>query len=234
MIYVMSDLHGCYDKYKEMLTKIHFKDSDTLYILGDIIDRGKGGIKILFDMMNRPNIFPVLGNHEYMMAQNLKHLLKPITDQTLSEFNEDKMLSLQHWIADGGDKTLEELKAYSIEDKEILLDYITEEFSLLERITVNNKSFILVHAGLDNFSPERSLESYELHEVLFNMTDYSKEYFRNVYLVTGHTPTFLINPENAGKIYKNNMHIAIDCGVAYPDAGVLGCICLNTFEEYYV
>lgn len=235
MIYVISDIHGQIEKYIAMLEKINLSDSDTLYVLGDIVDRGKGGIEILFDMMKRPNVIPILGNHEYMMVQVLKQLLKPITDQTISEFNEDKLLSLQHWLADGGDKTLEELKAYSVEDKEILLDYITEEFSLLEKVTVNNNTFILTHAGLDNFSPKRGLESYDLHEVLFKKPDYSTKYYDASYLVTGHTPTFLINPKNTGKIFKENMHIAIDCGAAYPDAGGrLGCICLNTLEEFYV
>ena len=53
MIYVMSDLHGCYDKYMQMLEKIKFNNEDTLYVLGDIVDRGDDGIKILLDMMKR-------------------------------------------------------------------------------------------------------------------------------------------------------------------------------------
>ena len=34
MIYVMSDIHGCFDKYKEMLSLIEFLPRDTLYVLG--------------------------------------------------------------------------------------------------------------------------------------------------------------------------------------------------------
>lgn len=64
MIYVMSDLHGCYDKYLRMLEQIHLGDNDTLYILGDVIDRGKDGVKILLDMMNKKNVHPIIGNHE--------------------------------------------------------------------------------------------------------------------------------------------------------------------------
>lgn len=33
MIYAVSDLHGCYDKYRKMLEKIHFSETDTRYIL---------------------------------------------------------------------------------------------------------------------------------------------------------------------------------------------------------
>lgn len=47
MIYVISDLHGCYDQYKQMLKKIQLSKNDTLYILGDVIDHGNDGIKIL-------------------------------------------------------------------------------------------------------------------------------------------------------------------------------------------
>ncbi len=36
----MSDLHGNYKAYKDMLEKIEFSNADTLFILGDILDRG--------------------------------------------------------------------------------------------------------------------------------------------------------------------------------------------------
>ena len=53
MIYVISDLHGCYDQYKQMLKKIQLSKNDTLYILGDVIDHGNDDIKILQDMQKR-------------------------------------------------------------------------------------------------------------------------------------------------------------------------------------
>ena len=47
MQYAVSDIHGCYDKYINLLRRIDLKDSDTLYVLGDMIDRGPDGLKIL-------------------------------------------------------------------------------------------------------------------------------------------------------------------------------------------
>ena len=38
--YVMSDIHGMGSLLEEMLEKIRFSGQDTLYILGDMIDRG--------------------------------------------------------------------------------------------------------------------------------------------------------------------------------------------------
>ena len=39
-IYIMSDIHGLYDRYEAMLKKIDLKEDDRLYVLGDVIDRG--------------------------------------------------------------------------------------------------------------------------------------------------------------------------------------------------
>lgn len=56
MIYVMSDIHGEYDRYKAMLEKIQFSNDDTMYIIGDVIDRKPGGVDILKDIVTRTNV----------------------------------------------------------------------------------------------------------------------------------------------------------------------------------
>ena len=66
MTYVMSDLHGMYDKYIGMLELIGFSDEDDMYIIGDVVERGEQPAEILLDMMKRPNVFPIIGNHEAM------------------------------------------------------------------------------------------------------------------------------------------------------------------------
>lgn len=38
--YVISDIHGEYDMFLDLLEKIGLKEADTLYILGDVLDRG--------------------------------------------------------------------------------------------------------------------------------------------------------------------------------------------------
>lgn len=47
MIYCMSDIHGELDRFKAMLDLINFSSDDTLYIIGDVIDRHPGGVEIL-------------------------------------------------------------------------------------------------------------------------------------------------------------------------------------------
>jgi hypothetical protein len=43
---------------------------------------------------------------------------------------------------------------------------------------------------------------------------------------------FLINKDKSNKIYKNNNHIAIDCGAAH--GGKLAIYCINNDEEIYI
>ena len=56
MIYAVSDLHGCYGKYTKLLDRLNMTSGDSLYILGDIVDRGNDGIKILSDLVNNRNL----------------------------------------------------------------------------------------------------------------------------------------------------------------------------------
>lgn len=64
--WVMSDLHGNYRKYREAMDVICLQEMDTLYILGDVVDRGVGPCEILLDMMENFHSIPMIGNREYM------------------------------------------------------------------------------------------------------------------------------------------------------------------------
>lgn len=232
MIYVMSDLHGCYDEYLKALELVDFKETDQLYILGDVVDRGKEPIRLLQDMMMRSNVFPIIGNHEYMALSVLRKLCVEITEENVqSHLNETDMESLYHWCKDGGDVTLQQFQKLSYEEKLDILDYL-DEFSLVEEISVNQKHFILVHAGLNPFIKDKALEDYQLEEVIFKSCDYDRVYFEDKYLVSGHKPTVSIDKKQKGQIIEMNHHIAIDCGCVF---GLnLGIYCLDTGEKWYV
>lgn len=235
MIYACSDLHGRYDKYRAMLEAISFKPADTLFILGDIIDRGAAGPKILLDMMARPNIIPILGNHEFTAAVCLPWLLEEVTDQSLAALGEVQLAALSEWIANGGGPTLRALKQLCQEDREEILEYI-KEMDIYAEVTAGGRSFVLVHAGLEHFSPDKPLEAYELMDFLFARPGLDMEFYKGRYLVYGHTPTRLLHRQAgeppADDIIRRGTQIAIDCGCGFD--GRLGCLCLDTLEEFYV
>ena len=74
--YVVSDIHGEYDLFMELLEKIKLQEADTLYILGDILDRGPHPIKVMLKLMGMPNAVCIVGNHELMALECLEFLCK--------------------------------------------------------------------------------------------------------------------------------------------------------------
>jgi len=223
VIYAMSDLHGCYDKYIKMLEKIKLNDGDTLYILGDIVDRGDGGIKILQDMMSRKNVVAIKGNHDYMAWLVLKNIDDIENNERLSEM-------FRLWLFDGGMPTYETFVALSADEQKSILSYINS-FLIYDEVNAGGNRFFLSHTVPEK---ERMLQFEKLlwQEFIVGEPEYDKQYFDDKYIVTGHTPTGFIDQNFTGKIYKANNHIAIDCGAVFEK--LLGCICLDTLEEFYV
>lgn len=74
MHYVMSDIHGCFEEYRSAIEKINLQDDDMLYVLGDCVDRGYASVGVLKDMMRRPNVIPIAGNHDLNFLSILKML----------------------------------------------------------------------------------------------------------------------------------------------------------------
>ncbi len=140
MIYVMSDIHGCYDKYEKMLGLIDFKDGDTLYVLGDVIDRGAGGVKAFRDMMARPNVCVFLGNHEKMALPILKAIYK--LGGSFEGIWKTSAFSL--WMANGGESTLKEYLSLDREKQKLLLKYM-ELLYTYDEIEVGGKKYHLSH-----------------------------------------------------------------------------------------
>ena len=54
MTYTVSDIHGCYDKYIKLLKKIDLGSDDTLYVLGDVIDRALMDSKLCWIWLRGP------------------------------------------------------------------------------------------------------------------------------------------------------------------------------------
>lgn len=227
--YCISDLHGRYDLYLKMLEKINFSNEDTLYILGDFVDRGDDGLKIVLDAGERSNVISLMGNHDFLAL----FVLEKLNDQIRPGAIEDIRDSLNTWFYNGGKKTYEEYKSLPPEKQKLALMTI-DTFRDYAEVKVGKREFVLCHGGLKNYSPDKPLTDYTIEEILLAREDYSKPKFakRGKYLVTGHTPTAAIVGATEGKIYRKNDHIAIDCGAVFGYG--LGCICLDTMEEFYV
>ena len=68
--YVISDLHSHFNVFEKFLKDIN--PEDKVYFLGDAIDKGPDGLKVLeYIMKNNNQIQMVIGNHELMMYDYL-------------------------------------------------------------------------------------------------------------------------------------------------------------------
>lgn len=234
MRYIISDIHGCYDSYKALLKKINFSREDELYVLGDVVDRGPEPIRILQDMMRRPNVKLILGNHDFVMYTLLKRLAVEITAENCESYlTQEDIFDYQLWMLDGGQVTAKQFAKLPSGEREDILDYIADA-SLYEVLEQGEKKYILVHAGIAGFEPGKALEEYDLYAFLEERADYGRRYFpeENTYLVTGHTPTALIPGWNRPEVYRRNGHIALDC--ACVAGGKLAAYCIETEEVIYV
>ena len=229
MTYVVSNIHGNYEKFKELLAKISFKDTDVMYILGDIVDYGDGSIELINDISMRYNVLPIIGEHDLRAYKLLSALDKMLRD---GDMPEPEILSeMTEWIGEGGQKTMEDFKVLDEEMREGVLDYLSD-MSLYEEIEVGGKEYLLVHAGIADFDPKTSLEDYMPEDFISEPIDRERELIDGVTVIAGHVPTYTIDGADKGQIYYGEGSIIIDCGAAFGEP--LACLCLDNGKEYYI
>src|SRR5690606_13442078 len=137
-VLVISDIHGCSQTFIALVENVvQLKKEDTLYLLGDYIDRGpdsKGVIDYIIRLKESGfKIIALRGNHEVMLLNSIK-------ERSASRV----------FLVNGGDKTLE---SFGISDVEELAPAYLDFFISLGYYALYDK-FILVHAGLNFDLPD--------------------------------------------------------------------------------
>lgn len=143
-IFVIGDVHGCALTLQHLIFKvISIRRTDTLYFLGDLIDRGPRSREALETIIRLRSagysVTSIRGNHEEMM-------LNACSNRTES----------LRWLENGGVATL---KSFGVEDaceipietRKFIADF--PYFILLDR-------FILCHAGINSLA-ENPLDDQE-------------------------------------------------------------------------
>ncbi|MBR4881268.1 MAG: metallophosphoesterase [Clostridia bacterium] len=240
MIYVISDIHGRYDKYIKMLEKIEFGEEDTLYVLGDVCDRGDDSAKIYLDIMSRKNVHMIKGNHE-MLAEEF---LSGLNEKYPEGMNSIQMLELYYrkslygWFVNGGDSTVSSFFRHSKAERDAIVDFITA-LPMYAIEECNGCRYVMVHGGLGEYRDGIALEDIPPRDLAWSQPDFNGTYFDgdNTRLIVGHTPTFLITGSKLpASIYRGTGNVTVvDCGAVFPIyKGRLGCLCLDDNREFYV
>ena len=217
MTYVISDINGNYQKFKELMDNVLINDSDTLYILGDTVDFGDEPMELIEDISMRSNVYAVAGARDYLAARMLygfDKMLKGGGTPDASYISE-----MTEWVANGGQTTLDGFRALDADAREGVLDYLTE-MTLYEEANVKGKTYILMSRGIANYDADTDLEDYEPED--FFADDAKAPEIEDAIVVVGGEVT------KSGKIERDGNVIRINCGTK------LACLCLENGKEFYV
>ncbi len=98
MRYVVSDIHGNYDLLIKYLKKVNFNNNDKLYVLGDMLDKGKDVeklIALLFEKLEN-NCIIIAGNHEYELSKYIRALIDRNVDDDVLLKNVQTYLQIEN------------------------------------------------------------------------------------------------------------------------------------------
>ena len=234
MIYVLSDIHGNERRFNSIMKQINLQNEDTLYILGDVIDRHPSGIRLLRKIMAMPNAKMLLGNHEYMMLRALGYPYDPY-DPTSELIRED---ATEHWYRNGGKVTHDHWKHIRKSLRKELIQYLLD-LPLNIDVEVNGKPYKLVHgAPMDEYLNYPGTLSAILFAVWKRWRKYDT-FSGGFMMIFGHTPTKHYQDDVPMKLWYDNRMIGIDCGSGYPEEGPdseygrLACLRLDDGKVFY-
>lgn len=261
-IYVIGDIHGCYEEFQSFLQRIEKDDPSASFVLvGDIIDRGPCSLQMLdwaMDNCNREDgkYQLLLGNHEHMKIAYLKEYLekkKAGILEELSEYNSDRYAFRETLLANGVDDLyLEEIIQFFSK----LPVYV--EYDFLQQ--GKKQHYIVVHGDVpwycfnkNETMSKRALEKVYspsvtlgigksvIEEIVWGRNLEGHPELKHTTVVHGHTPTNLLElPEEQkykGRICYRPHDINVDCGIVFKRRGDqyanLGALRLNDLEEFY-
>ena len=172
-IFVIGDIHGCFDKLCALMDKIPINFSrDQLIFIGDYIDRGSGSIEVvdyLIDLQKQlPGTLFLKGNHEDMLINYLD--------------GSDRYT----YLLNGGQRTLDAYLNHPNNPGGYPVPSAHLEFFNSLHFYYQTDDYIFVHAGLRKKVPLESQKKMDLlwirDEFIYSDFDFGKR------VIFGHTP----------------------------------------------
>lgn len=172
-IFVVADIHGCFDKLMSLWKKLEVTDNDLVIFLGDYIDRGAQvaeTIKWILEQSKRENFIFLRGNHEQMMLDTFQKRMDKIT-----------------WLFNGGQTTIRGLSKLKAEDKIFIEQFLNfvENLPLSYSIEIGERTFFFCHAGVDSSKP---LEEQTEDFLLWAREEFFDTYDGEAVIIGGHSP----------------------------------------------
>ena len=212
--YAFTDVHGQYDLWQQI--KEYCAEDDTIYFLGDAIDRGPDGIKIMFELLTDPRIIYICGNHEDLMRD------------LFPDFLEGDFRELQYYLEQGGKETWDEFQKLSHE-KQIELFYAIDRMSIEECYhRKDGIDIVMTHSGACDFTHKWITD----HLSLWDRSHIDQQWWRekeNVVIVHGHSPVQTFFQRGVPVRYCSHHKIDLDLGSF--DSKQIALLNLDDFDD---
>ena len=141
-LYCIGDIQGCYEPFERLLQLVDFSPSrDTLYVLGDLVNRGPQSAQVLRTCMQADGaMLSLLGNHDL-------HLL--------AAAHGARRASKRDTLAD----------VLQAPDCAALIQWLARQPLAREHVTAHGETLLMVHAGvLPQWSSSKTLAlAQEVH-----------------------------------------------------------------------
>ncbi|MCI5082174.1 MAG: serine/threonine protein phosphatase [Saprospiraceae bacterium] len=199
----ISDIHGCARTFVALLEKVDFQKEDSLYLLGDYIDRGpdsKGVLDTILSMQKEGfNVFCLKGNHEDLMLKGLMG-------------DRDALLT---WLMNGGEEALSSFDPE--ETGNVPSRYLAFLDSLPCYFEVDH--YILVHAGLNFIGGNPFENQHSLMWIRNWYQDIDRAWLGDRIIVHGHTPRSMDQIKQMHTDLDKNAYLNIDAGCVFNHQG---------------
>lgn len=196
MYFVMSDIHGCHDQMMAALS--HWgPETETLIVLGDLIDRGPDSLKVIqalsaLKRIHKDRVVILKGNHDESFAS----WLLDTPEEDLAYYY---MTSHDETIRSFYGHTPEQAKKCKRDTRKQRGQHIRyhffEELKFLDRLPMVHETehCIFVHAGINLNIPDWRDDTRCMNEIRNPFIYSSKKAPKRVFF--GHTPTALIRDD---------------------------------------
>ncbi len=182
----IGDIHGCHIAFETLLKHLKITPTDTLVVLGDVIDRGPGTRQVinrLIELKQRGPFVFLLGNHEEMFLDSI----------TMEDVREP-------WMGFGGLETLMSYGEHAEDTGELPAEHVAFLKSGLDYF--ETESTVFVHASLE---PGKPLAKQSIDWLRWaKLTKREQPLPNGKRVICGHTA------QKSGRVWVGNGWVCID------------------------
>lgn len=202
-IYIIGDVHGCFNTLLELIKQFPNKEKSQICFVGDVIDRGLFSCDVV-ELIMQNDYKMVMGNHERRLLSNK------------FEFLNNKVPFDRSWFfGNGGEATYRSYFGQSMKFKQRHIDFLEQRPVYLEfkdYKTQNGEHLVVSHSAVGNMwdlrNDKYASEEFKRHLLSGRGDEMQVSSIFNVY---GHTPVREV------KFYKNSADI--DTGCVFNEVG---------------